>query len=204
MRSRSTKYYVELTMLSVILVILSFTPIGSIPLPIVKATTTHIPVIIGAIILGIEAGVFLGFLFGIVSVIRSTLFPTLTSFIFSPFIPLPGSSSGSPRALIVAFIPRIMIGIVVAALYKFLRSKHMKKTVSFTICGLTGSFINTLLVVIFIYILYAKEYAAVLNLSANALVSALISIICINGAGEAVVSAIIVPVICIPLLHQMK
>jgi uncharacterized membrane protein len=79
-------------LLSVILVILSLTPIGSIPLPIVKATTTHIFVIIGAVILGMDAGVFQGFLFGIVSVIRSTLFQTLTSFVFSPFIPLPGSS----------------------------------------------------------------------------------------------------------------
>lgn len=51
-----TRYYAQLALLTAILAVLSVTPIGSIPLPAMKATTSHIPVIVGAILLGPGAG----------------------------------------------------------------------------------------------------------------------------------------------------
>ena len=39
----------KISMLSVIVILLAVTPLGMIPLPIIKATTTQIPVILGAI-----------------------------------------------------------------------------------------------------------------------------------------------------------
>ena len=64
-RGRDTLYYVKLALITAILVVLSVTPIGSIPMPSIKATTTHIPVIVGAILLGPGAGMFLGAAFGV-------------------------------------------------------------------------------------------------------------------------------------------
>ena len=66
-----------------------------IQLPIIKATTVHIPVIIGAILLGPSAGAMLGAVFGVCSLISNTMAPTLLSFAFSPFM----STTGTPGAL---------------------------------------------------------------------------------------------------------
>lgn len=121
-----TRYFVKLALLTTILIILSVAPIGSIPLPAMKATTSHIPVIIGAILLGAGAGCFLGATFGVMSVVRSTLAPTPTTFVFSPFLPLPGSDQGSVKALLVAFIPRILTGLLPALLFSFLSRRGVK------------------------------------------------------------------------------
>ena len=132
-------------MLMGIMIIMGFTPLGSIPLPFMKATTTHIPVIMAAILYGWKAGAIFGLGFGVVSIIRSTLMPNLTSFAFSPFVPLPGSDSGSWKALLIAFIPRVCIGLFVAACYKLL-SGHTSKKVCYAVCGVIGSITNTALV----------------------------------------------------------
>ena len=43
-----------------VVILLASTPLGMIQLPVVKATTVHIPVILGAILLGPLAGSILG------------------------------------------------------------------------------------------------------------------------------------------------
>src|SRR5699024_12311977 len=97
-----------------ILILLASVPfLGFIPIGPLNATTLHIPVIIGSIILGPQIGAFLGACFGLISMIRSTIIVTPMSFAFSPFVaPLGTSGNGSWKALLVAFIPRILIGIV--------------------------------------------------------------------------------------------
>ena len=67
---------------------LNLTPIGLIPLPVIKGTTLHIPVIIGAVLLGPAAGGVLGGVFGLCSIWNNTMTPSLLSFAFSPFFAL--------------------------------------------------------------------------------------------------------------------
>ena len=62
------RYMVTLAMLCGLLIVMGMTGIGFIPLPVIKATTMHIPVILGAILLGPGAGAVLGGLFGFCSV----------------------------------------------------------------------------------------------------------------------------------------
>ena len=71
--------------MAAVVVLLANTPLGMIQLPITKATTVHIPVILGAVVFGPMAGAILGGTFGICSLISNTLTPNLTSFAFSPF-----------------------------------------------------------------------------------------------------------------------
>lgn len=53
-QNRNSKIHelVLLAMFSGILLLLAFTPIGLIDLPLIKATILHVPVIIGSILLG--------------------------------------------------------------------------------------------------------------------------------------------------------
>ena len=195
-----TLYFVKLAFLTAILAILSVTPIGSIPLPSIKATTSHIPVIVGAILLGPKAGTFLGFVFGVMSVVRSTLIPTLTTFVFSPFLPVPGTDQGSWKALIVAFVPRILVGLLPGLLFLLLKRSGVRNRYSCLACGVLGSLINTILVLTFIYLLFGREYAAALNSSYELLIGLLMGVVFTNGIAELVIAAIVVTAICCPLL----
>ena len=94
-RIKNTRWLTSVALMAAIVILLANTPLGMIQLPIIKATTVHIPVILGAIILGPMAGAILGGVFGICSLISNTIAPTLLSFAFSPFM----SMTGIPGAL---------------------------------------------------------------------------------------------------------
>ena len=77
MSNQSTKTItmVQLALLTAIMVVMAMIPfLGYIPItPTIRATTIHIPVIIGAILMGPKAGAFLGFVFGLTSLVTNTI-----------------------------------------------------------------------------------------------------------------------------------
>ena len=86
-----TLFLAQFGIMLAILVIVAFTPLGSLPAigPIV-ATTVHVPIIITAILLGWKAGTAMGFIGGLLSVIVWTFMPPnpFMAFVFSPFFVL--------------------------------------------------------------------------------------------------------------------
>ena len=87
---RDTRWLTSVALMAAIVILLANTPLGMIQLPIIKATTVHIPVILGAVLLGPMAGGILGAVFGICSLISNTTAPTLLSFAFSQFMSTTG------------------------------------------------------------------------------------------------------------------
>ena len=67
-----------------IIVIMAFTPFGYIPMGFMYATVIHIPVIIGAILLGPKYGAFLGMVFGFTSMWKNTYMSNATSLLTTP------------------------------------------------------------------------------------------------------------------------
>ena len=74
---KDTRWMVSVALMAAVIVVLANTPLGMIQLPIIKATTVHIPVILGAVLFGPLAGAILGGVFGICSLISNTMAPTL-------------------------------------------------------------------------------------------------------------------------------
>ena len=115
-KKHDTQWMVSVALMAAIVILLANTPLGMIQLPIIKATTVHIPVIIGAILLGPSAGAILGFVFGVCSLVSNTMAPTLLSFAFSPFM----STTGIPGAIKAIWISvgcRMLIGIAAGWLW---------------------------------------------------------------------------------------
>lgn len=75
-KKHDTRWMVSVALMAAIVIVLANTPLGMIQLPIIKATTVHIPVILGAILLGPGAGAILGAIFGICSLVSNTMAPT--------------------------------------------------------------------------------------------------------------------------------
>ncbi|MBV4419891.1 ECF transporter S component [Clostridium tyrobutyricum] len=171
----TVKQLTVIGMLSAISIVLGVTGLGFIPIPPVKATIMHIPVIIGAILEGPLVGALVGLIFGVFSIIQSITSPTPISFVFM-----------NP---IVSVLPRICIGI--ASYYVYYLIKKRKKSVSIPIAAAIGSIINTVGVLGFIFVIYVTPYAKALNISVSAAKKGIITVGAINGIPEAILSVII-------------
>lgn len=191
-----------------ILILLAAVPfLGFIPIGPLNATTLHIPVIIGSIILGPRIGAFLGGSFGLISMIRSTVIVTPLSFVFSPFVaPLGASGYGSWKAILVAFIPRILIGIVPYYVYKWYQQsmKDKKKGIGLFLAGLSGGVVNTVVVMNMIYFLFQKDYANIIGKAGNAVYAAIMAVIFTQGIPEAIVAGIATAAVTAVLLKFVK
>ncbi len=198
MNHKKTKTMVQLALLTALIVMLAFVPyVGYIKIPVlaIQATTVHIPVIVGSILLGPKCGGFLGFVFGMTSLINNTTEPGLTSFCFSPFVQIGDGLGGSPLALLVCFLPRIACGIVPHYVFRGLQrlAKQPEKSRKYALLasGVAGSLTNTFLVMTMIYLFFGQAYAAAKSIAFEAVFGVIMSVICINGTLEAIVAAII-------------
>lgn len=201
--SKKTSDMVKLALLAAIIVVLAMTPLGFVPLGVIKATTVHIPVIIGSILLGWKSGAVLGGLFGLTSLINNTVSPALTSFVFTPFYSV-GDMNGNFWSLVVCFVPRILVGIVPYFVYKLFVKVIKNQSTSFAIAGFAGSMTNTLLVMNFIYIFFGQSWGAAKNIPVGAVYATIIGVIGTQGVPEAIVASILTVSLCKVLLKVMK
>lgn len=192
-RKHDVHWMVGTALMAAIVVLLANTPLGMIPLPIIKATTTHIPVIVGAILLGPLAGTILGAVFGICSMISNTMTPALLSFAFSPF--LATSGAGAVKALWVAVGCRAMIGLVSGWLWLGLKKLRLNDFIALPIVGFAGSMTNTVFVMGSIYFLLRPEYAKAMGVGIEAVLGLVMGVITGSSILEAIVALVLVTAI---------
>jgi uncharacterized membrane protein len=188
-----------------IILLCAFTPFGFIHLGIIKATIIHIPIIIASIILGPKIGAFLGFVFGITSIVTNTIAPTLLSFAFSPAIPVLGTSHGSFWALFIAIVPRVIIGFIPYYIFKAVTKKKSNQKLAFFLTGLLSTFIHTFLVMGSISLLFQDAYAQAVNAdSTSAIFKAVITVFFTNGLIEAILAAFVTSIVALPLFKLSR
>ena len=202
-KKHDTRWMVSVALMAAIVIVLANTPLGMIQLPIIKATTVHIPVIIGAILLGPLAGGILGFVFGVCSLISNTMAPTLLSFAFSPFLSTTGLS-GATKSIWISVGCRILIGVAAGWLWILLQQWNMNRKglqiVALAVTGFVGSMVNTITVMGSIYILFAQQYAEAKDVAVTAVWGLIMGTVTASGIPEAIAAAILVAVITKVLL----
>ena len=120
MRSNKTFNMVLTGLFMAIIIIMTTVPnLGYINLVVIKVTMVHVPVIIGSVLLGPKYGAVLGGTFGLTSLIVNTFNPSLLSFAFSPFYQV-GNIGGNGWSVVIALLPRTLVGIVPYFVYRFL------------------------------------------------------------------------------------
>jgi len=202
-KKHDTRWMVSVALMAAIVIVLANTPLGMIQLPVIKATTVHIPVIIGAILLGPKAGAILGFVFGMCSLISNTMAPTLLSFAFSPFM----STTGIPGALKAIWVSvgcRTLIGIVAGWLWILLSKLKVNQTIALPVVGFVGSMVNTVTVMGSIYYLFAQQYAEAKEVAITAVWGLIMGTITASGIPEAIVAAVLVLALGKVLLKVFK
>ena len=202
-KKHDTKWMVSVALMAAIVIVLANTPLGMIQLPIIKATTVHIPVILGAILLGPAAGAILGGVFGICSLISNTMAPTLLSFAFSPFMSTTGLT-GAVKAIWISVGCRILIGVAAGWLWILLSKCKMNRMAALAVTGFMGSMVNTVAVMGSIYKLLALPYAQVKNVAVDAVWGLIMATVTASGIPEAVVAAVLVAIIGKIMLKFIK
>ena len=190
-KKHDTRWMVSVALMAAIVIVLANTPLGMIQLPIIKATTVHIPVILGAILLGPGAGAILGAVFGICSLVSNTMAPTLLSFAFSPFL----STTGIPGALKAIWISvgcRILIGVAAGWLWVLFTKIKQNQFIALPIVGFVGSMVNTVTVMGSIYFLFAQQYAEAKEVALTAVFGLVMGTVTASGIPEAIAAAILV------------
>jgi uncharacterized membrane protein len=179
---------VQLALLTAILLLLAFTPLGFIKLPTgLSITIIGIPVIIGAITLGPVGGAILGAIFGLTSFAQA--------FGADPFgVILLGIN---PIGLfITTMVPRILMGWLTGLIFKGLIKIDKSKIFSYVITSLAGSLLNTILFMSTLMLIFYnnprfQEIEFIKSVNASNVFALVIAMVGINVVTEMIASGIL-------------
>ncbi|HFI0255453.1 TPA: ECF transporter S component [Streptococcus suis] len=152
----------------------------------VKPTITHIPVIIASIMYGPKIGAQLGGFMGIMSIIRNTILFSPMSYVFSPFV-----ENGNIYSVLIALVPRILIGVIPYFVYKVWQNKF-----GLALAGLSGTLTNTIFVLSGIYFFFGGVFKGDIK-------AVLAAIVSVNSIAEMVIATILTLAI-VPALQKVK
>lgn len=197
MNNKKTKNLTLLALFIAIEAVMVMVPfLGFIPIGPLRATLLHVPVIIAAIVLSTKQGCLIGLVFGLSSLLMNTMQPTVTSFVFSPFI------SGSVLSAVIAIVPRVMIGFVSGSIYQLIKNKQ--QTIAIAVAAFLGALTNTVLVLGGIWALFGTSYAKAIGQDASKLGSYFLAVSSTQSLLEAFVGVVIVVIVTKPLFALMK
>ena len=160
--------------------ILHFVPSG------IQPTLVHIPVVIASIIYGPRTGAILGLLMGLFSLTINTLVLTPASYLFSPFVP-----NGNLYSLVIAIVPRILIGVTPYFVYRWMHNRTGLIT-----AGIVGSMTNTVFVLSGIYLFFGNSFGRGIQHFLGLIVST-------NSLIEVIATVLITSAV-VPALEKLK
>lgn len=175
-----------LGLLTAILAILVFTPLGMIPIGPISITLAHIPVLLGLFVEGPVVGVLLGLFFGLLSCFRAYVAPTT---LLAPFFQNP----------LVSVLPRILFPLFAWLVFRLLQKGIKNTKVLYALSGLLASVFHTICVLGILMLLHGGQImAAVHNALPQFANTGLFTFIAIsialpNGIPEALITALILP-----------
>ena len=188
-----TKYFVTLAMLCGLMLVLQITGIGLIPLPLIKATTMHIPVILGAILLGPAAGGVLGAMFGLCSIWSNTFTPSVLSFAFSPVLAYEVGGFGSSLcATWTALGCRVLLGVAAGWIWKGLKMLKLNDFISLPVTAGLSTILHSFMVMASIGIMFGQQYAEVKNIAVGSVFGVAMGVVASSGIPEAIAAVVIV------------
>lgn len=194
----STKQFVEMALLTAIIVLLAFTPIGYIRTLGLEITLIVVPVTVGAVTLGPAAGAVLGAVFGITSFIQC--------FGMSPFgAVLLGINPFS--TFIVCVVSRVLMGWLTGLIYQGLQKVKPVRKISVVIANLCGPLLNTFFFMgTLIMFFYRTEYIQGLaeSMGASNALAFVVAFVGVNGVVEAAVFFVVGSAVSKALLTGLR
>ena len=138
---------VRTALLTAIIFVMAFTPLGYFKTGGLSITLLPVPVIIGAIVMGPVTGAVLGLAFGITSLIQC--------FGLEPFgTALMGINPIG--TILTCLLPRVAMGFLTGAVFAVLSRMDKKKLLSFAATSLLGALFNTIFFMTFLVLFFYR------------------------------------------------
>ncbi|MDO5123812.1 MAG: ECF transporter S component [Eubacteriales bacterium] len=196
-RSTVNPKVIELTMtafLATLIILMTFTPIGYIPVGPLKLTLLTLPVAVGSVVLGWKSGLILGGVFGISSFITCFGMDAfgVALMAVNPFL-----------TAVVCIVPRLLCGLLPALLFKLIsKDGTCRLWVAIPICGGAVAVTNT---VLFLFTMWLCFSSTLLELvGTNNLLTIFGLFAGTNGLIEIAVNVVVGTAICKPLFDLKK
>ena len=193
-RSEQVHRITRLAILVAIIFLLAFTPLGYLTIGPISATTIQMPVIVGAVLMGPQAGLILGFFFGLSAIVKVLTMPGA-----DPFATM-AMSYAAFRYIIVCMGSRVLMGwlagLLGAGLRKIPALNGKLSAVSYGITGFLGSAMNTVFYLWSLWLLCAEVVAAAYETDISAVGGIVLTTAFTAGSPEAVVSCLVVAAVC--------
>ncbi|EKU94007.1 Pantothenic acid ECF transporter S component PanT [Alloiococcus otitis] len=183
-RPKQTSRLTRMGIITAILLIQNMIPfLGNIPIPPLNPTIIHVTVIVVALSMGMKDGMIAGLIWGLIRLFRAFAMPA------TPLDPLIWVNP------IITIVPRLLIGTTTVLTYQLLHNKVRNNKLSMGVASFIGSMTNTLLVMLFIYLFFNAEIGQAMGIDASNLGYALLVIIVTSGLAEAVLAAVLAPIV---------
>lgn len=182
-KSKAYRLTIRGILIAIIIVQTMVPFLGYIPLLATSLTIIHITVIVAAVTLGTKDGMFIGLVWGLMTVIRAWTAPTtpLDTLIFT-----------NP---IVSVLPRVLVGLVAGVVFTVLYKRTKQFYLPTIVAAALGTLTNTVLVLGLMGLLYTAPVAEAYGTTSTGLFSVLLVVVGTNGIPEIIAAVIITPLI---------
>lgn len=185
----------EMALLTAIVLILAFTPLGYLKTPWgVEITFIVVPVAVGSVVLGAKAGAFLGLVFGMTSFAQCFGANPLGA------VMLQISPVGT---FVCCVVTRIIVGIVPGLVYAGLKRLKKARTLGLSVCCFLAPITNTALYIVSNYLIFSDTWLDIAVSSYGyageggiSLLGFMLGMVAVNGVAEAISCLIIATAIC--------
>ena len=196
-RSTINPLVIELTMTAIfatLIILMTFTPIGYVPIGAVKMTLLTLPVAVGSVVLGTRSGVILGSLFGLTSFYTCFGLDAFGNILLG---------INPVFTFIMCVVPRVLCGFLPALIYKAISKNGNKNTMfAIPVAAASTAIINTLLFITALWGLFYNNLTELLG--TNNLFTMFATIAVVNGLIEIAVNIVVGTAICKPLIEIKK
>lgn len=193
-QDQKTKTIALLGVLSALIIIMAFTPVGYLRIGLVSISFLMIPVAVGAVARGPLGGAILGTVFGITSFAQCFGLDAFGTFL---------ASKNVFFTFVMCVVCRALAGFLAGLVFNAVAKLSRKMAVSASICGLSAAVFNTIFFVGALILLFGKDTVneacgGVLDVSVN-VIKFFAAIVGINAVWEAVAAFIITGAVVVAL-----
>jgi uncharacterized membrane protein len=194
-RKTDVRYLAELALLTAIVLIMAYTPLGYLKTPWgVEVTFIVIPVAVGAIILGPAAGAILGLVFGLTSFGQC--------FGASPLGAL--FLQTNPVGTFVCLVgSRVLVGLVPGLLYLVLKRFDRTKVAGIALCCFLTPALNTALYIVGNWFVFSDTWLGLATSTYGytgqggfSLLAFMMGLVAVNGVAEAITGLVLGTAVC--------
>lgn len=192
-RKRKTLTLAQNAILTSLIVLMAFTPIGYLQIGVVKMTFIMIPVAVGAITLGEKSGAFLGLVFGITSFIQCFGLDAFGTTLFG---------INPAYTFIMCLVPRVLMGYLCGVAYKLIARK--KKKFALVFASFLAPVLNTIFFMSLLMIFFGNsDYIQGIRNGAE-LWPFLVAFVGLNGVMEIATTTVIAPPVASAVKKAVK